>query len=31
MDRIRPARQVVEQMVADYLAVAENFAAQLQV
>jgi NAD(P)H-dependent flavin oxidoreductase YrpB (nitropropane dioxygenase family) len=30
MDRIRPARQVVEQMVADYLAVAENFAAQLQ-
>ena len=31
MDRIRPARQVVEQMVTDYLAVAENFAAQLQV
>ncbi|HET9966919.1 MAG TPA: nitronate monooxygenase [Streptosporangiaceae bacterium] len=31
MDRIRPARQVVEQMVADYLAVAESFAAQLQV
>jgi len=30
MDRIRPARQVVEQMVTDYLAVAENFAAQLQ-
>jgi NAD(P)H-dependent flavin oxidoreductase YrpB (nitropropane dioxygenase family) len=30
MDRVRPARQVVEQMVADYLAVAENFAAQLQ-
>jgi NAD(P)H-dependent flavin oxidoreductase YrpB (nitropropane dioxygenase family) len=30
MDRIRPARQVVEQMVADYLAIAENFAAQLQ-
>ena len=29
MDRVRPARQVVEQMVADYLAVAENFAAQL--
>ena len=30
MDRVRPARQVVEQMVTDYLAVAENFAAQLQ-
>ena len=30
MDRVRPARQVVEQMVADYLAVAENFAAQLE-
>jgi NAD(P)H-dependent flavin oxidoreductase YrpB (nitropropane dioxygenase family) len=30
MDRVRPARQVVEQMVADYLAVAERFAAQLQ-
>jgi NAD(P)H-dependent flavin oxidoreductase YrpB (nitropropane dioxygenase family) len=30
MDRVRPARQVVEQMVADYLTVAENFAAQLQ-
>jgi NAD(P)H-dependent flavin oxidoreductase YrpB (nitropropane dioxygenase family) len=30
MDRIRPARQVVEQMVTDYLAVAERFAAQLQ-
>jgi len=29
MDRVRPARQVVEQMVTDYLAVAENFAAQL--
>jgi NAD(P)H-dependent flavin oxidoreductase YrpB (nitropropane dioxygenase family) len=30
MDRIRPARQVVEQMVTDYLAVAERFAAQLK-
>jgi NAD(P)H-dependent flavin oxidoreductase YrpB (nitropropane dioxygenase family) len=30
MDRVRPARQVVEQMVTDYLAVAERFAAQLQ-
>ena len=30
MDRIRPARQVVEQMVTDYLAVAERFAAQLE-
>jgi NAD(P)H-dependent flavin oxidoreductase YrpB (nitropropane dioxygenase family) len=30
MDRVRPARQVVEQMVTDYLAVAEHFAAQLQ-
>ena len=30
MDRIRPARQVVEQMVAEYLEVAERFAAQLQ-
>jgi NAD(P)H-dependent flavin oxidoreductase YrpB (nitropropane dioxygenase family) len=30
MDRVRPARQVVEQMVTDYLAVAENFAAQLE-
>jgi len=30
MDRVRPARQVVEQMVADYLAVAERFAAQLE-
>jgi NAD(P)H-dependent flavin oxidoreductase YrpB (nitropropane dioxygenase family) len=29
MDRVRPARQVVEQMVTDYLAVAERFAAQL--
>jgi NAD(P)H-dependent flavin oxidoreductase YrpB (nitropropane dioxygenase family) len=29
MDRVRPARQVVEQMVADYAAVAERFAAQL--
>ncbi|HTX29273.1 MAG TPA: nitronate monooxygenase [Streptosporangiaceae bacterium] len=29
MDRVRPARQVVEQMVAGYLAVAERFAAQL--
>ena len=29
LDRVRPARQVVEQMVADYLAVAERFAAQL--
>jgi NAD(P)H-dependent flavin oxidoreductase YrpB (nitropropane dioxygenase family) len=29
MDRVRPARQVVEQMVADYLTVAEHFAAQL--
>jgi NAD(P)H-dependent flavin oxidoreductase YrpB (nitropropane dioxygenase family) len=29
MDRVRPARQVVEQMVTDYLAVAEWFAAQL--
>jgi NAD(P)H-dependent flavin oxidoreductase YrpB (nitropropane dioxygenase family) len=29
MDRIRPARQVVEQMVSEYLAVAERFAAQL--
>ena len=30
MDRIRPARQVVEQMVTEYLAVAERFAAQLE-
>ena len=30
MDRVRPARQVVEQMVTDYLSVAERFAAQLQ-
>ena len=30
MDRVRPARLVVEQMVADYLAVAERFAAQLE-
>jgi NAD(P)H-dependent flavin oxidoreductase YrpB (nitropropane dioxygenase family) len=30
MDRVRPARQVVEQMVAEYLAVAERFAAQLE-
>jgi NAD(P)H-dependent flavin oxidoreductase YrpB (nitropropane dioxygenase family) len=30
MDRVRPARQVVEQMVTDYLAVAERFAAQLE-
>ena len=30
MDRVRPARQVVEQMVTDYLAVAEAFAAQLR-
>ncbi len=30
MDRVRPARQVVEQMVTDYLTVAERFAAQLQ-
>jgi NAD(P)H-dependent flavin oxidoreductase YrpB (nitropropane dioxygenase family) len=30
MDRIRPARQVVEQMVAEYLEVAERFAAQLE-
>ena len=30
IDRVRPARQVVEQMVAEYLAVAENFAAQLE-
>jgi NAD(P)H-dependent flavin oxidoreductase YrpB (nitropropane dioxygenase family) len=29
MDRVRPARQVVEEMVADYLAVAEKFAAQV--
>jgi len=29
LDRVRPARQVVEQMVTDYLTVAENFAAQL--
>jgi NAD(P)H-dependent flavin oxidoreductase YrpB (nitropropane dioxygenase family) len=29
LDRVRPARVVVEQMVADYLAVAERFAAQL--
>ncbi len=29
MDRIRPARQVVEQMVTEYLEVAERFAAQL--
>jgi NAD(P)H-dependent flavin oxidoreductase YrpB (nitropropane dioxygenase family) len=30
MDRVRPARQVVEQMVTEYLAVAERFAAQLE-
>src|SRR5579859_6002147 len=30
MDRIRPARQVVEQMVTEYLEVAERFAAQLE-
>jgi NAD(P)H-dependent flavin oxidoreductase YrpB (nitropropane dioxygenase family) len=30
LDRVRPARQVVEQMVADYQAVAERFAAQLE-
>jgi NAD(P)H-dependent flavin oxidoreductase YrpB (nitropropane dioxygenase family) len=30
LDRVRPARQVVEQMVTDYLAVAERFAAQLE-
>jgi NAD(P)H-dependent flavin oxidoreductase YrpB (nitropropane dioxygenase family) len=30
LDRIRPARQVVEQMVTEYLAVAERFAAQLE-
>jgi len=30
LDRVRPARQVVEQMVTDYLAVAERFAAQLR-
>src|SRR5260370_995318 len=31
LDKARPARQVVEQMVTDYLAVAERFAAQLEV
>ncbi len=31
LDKVRPARQVVEQMVTDYLAVAERFAAQLEV
>src|SRR5216684_9273245 len=30
LDKVRPARQVVEQMVTDYLAVAERFAAQLE-
>jgi NAD(P)H-dependent flavin oxidoreductase YrpB (nitropropane dioxygenase family) len=30
LDRIRPARQVVEQMVTEYLEVAERFAAQLE-
>jgi hypothetical protein len=29
MDKVRPARQVVAEMVADYLAVAERFAKQV--